>query len=807
MIKNYFKTAYRSLKKNKGFTIINLLGLALGLTIFMLISLYVYDELRYDRYNEKAGRIYRFNSDLKFGGNTGSYAVSPAPLAAAVRADLPEVESTVRFRMWGGAQVKKGNMNIHEHAVVFADSTLFKVFTLPMLYGNPATALKEPNTVVITEKMAGKYFGKVNVVGQTLTLNNNELYKVTGVIKDVPRQSHFDFDFYLSMSGFEDSRNESWFSNNYNTYVLLKKTADVKQFEAKLPEFLRKQAGSQLQSILHLTFDKFEQAGNYFKLTLIPLTDIHLKSSRVAELSANGSMEYVYIFSAIAVFILLIACVNFMNLSTARSSNRAREVGVRKVLGSSRNNLIIQYLTESVLITFIGAVIALIGARLLLPLFNQLAGKEMVITPQLLIGALPLVMAFSIVLGCLAGAYPALFLSGFKPVQVLKGKLAVGMKGGTLRNFLVVFQFAISVFLIIGTLVIYNQLQYIQNRNLGYNRDQVMIVQNVWMLDKQLPSFKQEIKQLPGVNNATLTGYVPMSGYGNSTTVFKDPVIDEKRSMMTQKWMVDEDYVNTLGIKMAAGRFFSKDMPTDSSAVVINEAAAKMLNFDKPLNSMIYSPQDDMVTSVKGYRIIGIMKDFNFTSLRENISPLVLILEQDGGGLCIRTQTKNISATIAQIENVWKKFSPNQEFSYSFMDENFDSFYRAEQRTGKLFIIFTIMAILIACLGLFGLTAYSTEQRIKEIGIRKILGAHVSGIVGMLSKDFLKPVLVAILIAVPLAWYFMQKWLQGFAYRQDIQWWVVALAALTAIIIAFVTTSFQAVKAALANPVKSLRSE
>jgi len=691
--------------------------------------------------------------------------------------------------------------------MVYADNSIFEVFTLPMIDGNPANALTEPHSVVITESTAKKYFDRTNVVGQVLTFNDTAQFKITGVIKDIPRQSHFHFDFFISMPTLAESREDNWLSNNFHTYILLKSGVDYKSLEAKFPDFIRKHAGPQLQSVIHADFAAFEKSGSYDRFNLISIKKIHLESSREFELEANGNIEYVYIFSAIAIFILLIACVNFMNLSTARSANRAREVGVRKVLGSPRKFLIAQFLTESIMVTLIGAVIAVFAAWAFLPLFNQMSGKELTVTLQIFGWLVPALFIIIIVIGCLAGSYPAFFLSGFNPIVVLKGKLAAGFKGGMLRSFLVVFQFAISIFLIIGTLVIYNQLKYIQNKDLGYNRDQVLIVKNVGALATAAKTFKQEVKQLPGVQNATLTGALPTNDVGNETSFFKDPVIDQKRAVLTGQWNVDEDYIPTLGIKMAAGRNFSKDMMTDSSAVIINEACAKTLNYSNPVGQFLYSPADNTGKKMNKYHIIGVMKDFNFKSLRDNVSPLLFNLGEDRGALSMRINTTDISGLLAGVKNKWKELSPNQQFSYSFMDEDFDALYRAEQRTGSISIAFTSLAIIIACLGLFGLAAYAAEQRTKEIGVRKVLGANVSTIVNMLSKDFIKLVLIAIVIAAPFAWWAMQKWLQSFAYRQNIQWWVIALAGIAAILIAFITISFQSIKAALSNPVESLRSE
>jgi putative ABC transport system permease protein len=809
MIRNYIKTAFRSLRKNKGFTAINILGLALGLATCLLIVLYVVDELSYDRYNAKSDRIYRVNEDLKLGENNVLYAVCMPPLAKTLKAEYPYVENAVRLKNAGTSHVKKGNFNISENKIAFADPSLFDVFTLPMINGNPASALMEPNSVVVTETTAKKYFNSTNVVGKTLLFNDNTLCKVTGVIKDIPKQSHFNFDFFISMSSWPDSRSNEWLRSDYNTYVLLKDPSDAKKLEASFPELLKKFSGAQMQAQLNMSIDAFEKSGSFFRMNLIPLTDIHLHSNRSGELGPNSTTQYVYIFSAIAIFILLIACVNFMNLSTARSANRAREVGVRKVLGSPRKYLIAQFLTESILVTFIATVIAFIAAVALLPLFNQLSGKEILINTQSLVWMVPCLLFIVVFIGALSGSYPAFYLSAFQPIDVLKGKLVAGFKGGWLRSFLVVFQFSISIFLIIGTLVVYNQLNYIQTKNLGYNRNQVLIVQNIFELQNQAKIFKQEVKEIPGVINATMTGFLPTSNWKSTAIYFKDASLDQKRSMFPQNWEIDEDYVSTLGMKMASGRSFSRDMQTDSTGIVINESAAKFLGFNNAVNKILYKSLGgkQSLDNVKKYHVIGVVKDFNFSSLRENVGPVVMTLAENNGALSIRVNTANLPTLLSQIKDKWKGLSPNVQINYSFMDQEFDASYRTEQLTGKIAIVFTTLAIVIACLGLFGLAAYAAEQRTKEIGIRKVLGANVSAIVSMLSKDFIKLVFISILISSPLAWYLMTKWLQDFAYRINIQWWVLVLAGVAALFIAFITVSFQSIKAAIANPVDSLKNE
>lgn len=811
MFKNYIKTAVRSLYKNKGFTAINILGLALGLATCLLIVFYVVDELSYDRYNTKANRIYRVNEDLKLGENNVQYAVAMPPLAKTLKVEYPYIEDATRIKNAGTTHVKKGNINMVENRVGFVDASIFNVFTLPMISGDPKTALLEPNTVVLTESTAKKYFNTTDAVGKTIVFNEKENFKVTGVIKDIPKQSHFNFDFFVSLESFPDSRSNEWLRSDYNTYVLLKDAKDHKKLEASFPAFLQKFSGSQMQSELGMSVAQFEKSGSHFRMNLTALTDIHLKSNRSGELGPNSTTQYVYIFSAIALFILLIACVNFMNLSTARSSSRAREVGVRKVLGSSRKYLILQFLAESILVTFVATVIAMIAAAAVLPFFNQLSGKGIILTVESLKWLVPSLLLIVLVIGSLAGSYPAFFLSAFQPIDVLKGKLSAGFKGGGLRSFLVVFQFFVSILLIIGTLVIYNQLNFIQTKNLGYNRNQVLVVQNSSELKDEAKVFKQELAELPGVKSATMTGFLPTNGWRNTRIYFKDATFDQKKSLFPQSWEVDADYIPTMDMKMAAGRNFSKEMMTDSSAVILNEAAAKFLGFADPINKTIYQSlggdRKGGVQNVKECHIIGVVKDFHFNSLREKIEPVVITLGQNSGALGIRVSTSNITALMAQIKNKWNELSPNVQINYSFMDQDFDASYRSEQRIGTIFVIFTSLAIIIACLGLFGLAAYAAEQRTKEIGIRKVLGADVSVIVGMLSKDFIKLVCIAIILASPIAWFVMTKWLQDFAYRITIQWWVIAVAGAGALVIAFVTISFQSVKAALANPVDSLKNE
>jgi putative ABC transport system permease protein len=807
MLKNYFKTAFRNLSKNKFYTSINIIGLAVGLATCLLIFLYVIDELSYDKYNANTDRIYRVNNEIKFNGNYLDLAQVPAVMGPTMLREMPQVQQYARMSWHGSFLVKKGNENIQEQRVGFADSTLFDVFTLPVVAGDAKTALKEYHSLVITETIAKKYFNSTDVVGKTMLMNDTSNYKITAVIKDIPKQSHFHFDFFVPMLENGGSTEDNWLSEDYSTYILLKKNADVKQVEMQLNPFMDKHVGPQLQSMVNMSINDLKKGGGYIRASLTPLTAIHLHSNKQAELEANGNAEYVYIFSGIALMILLIACVNFMNLSTACSSNRAKEVGVRKVLGSLKKNLIQQFLTESFLVCLIALVIAILIAWLLIPYFNQLAGKELNATTLLQPIMLLSLVALMLIVGLLAGSYPAFFLSSFQPTDVLKGKLATGFKRSWLRNSLVVFQFVISIVLIFGTIVIYNQLNYIHNKDIGFNRNQVITINHTNALGSQAESFKNELLQISGVQSATMTGFLPVNYTRNSNTYFTSPTLNPNTGITMQSWTVDENYIPTLDLKMLAGRNFSQQYLTDSTGVIINEAAAKFMATKDLLNKRIYTVSDMQTKAQIDFHVIGIVKNFNFSSLRDVVTPLALFLGKDNGSISIRVNSTDIPNTVVQVKNKWKSIAPSQPFDYSFMDDDFNKLYTTEQRTGNIFITFAVLAILIACLGLFGLVTYAAEQRIREIGIRKVLGASISNIAGMLSTDFLKLVIISAVIAFPLAWWAMNKWLQGFAYRISISWWVFVIAGVLALLIALITVSYQSIKAAIANPAKSLRTE
>ena len=817
MIKNYFKVILRNLLRNKTFSIINIVGLATGLACFLIIALYVLDELSYDRFNKNADRIYRINADIRFGGSEFHGAETSDMMGQVLKKDYPQVEQYTRIYSNSGYKlIKKGDSFIKEGNVANVDSTFFNVFTFPAIAGNTHTALNEPNTVVITESAAKKYFGKTDVIGRTIETQtqgyhydgNGDVYTITAVIKDMPKSSHFNYDFLFSMknAGYQWGQ---FASHNFHTYLLLAKGTDYKAFEKKFDDYVIRYVFPYLQQVINLnSMDDFKKGGNKITYSLIPLTKIHLYSDYQHELAPGGNIQYVYIFSATALFILLIACINFMNLTTARSAKRAKEVGIRKVLGTGKKGLILQFLSESVLMACLSLLIAVIIVWLILPSFNSIANKTIFLSNLFSPAILLSLVLLPIIVGLVAGSYPAFFLSAFKPVEVLKGKLKTGSKSGRLRNVLVVFQFAASIFLIIGTIVIYKQLHFIQTKDIGFNKDQVLIVNDAYSLGDNEKIYKNEISTLSGVRSATTGSYLPVSNSSrNDNVFFAEPTADAKNGLDMQDWTVDKDYIPTMGMQIIQGRNFSKDFPSDSSAIILNEAAAKSLNRKDLLNTKIYRLEGNDNKPV-AYNIIGVVKNFNFESLHQNVGSLCLRLNKYGSDYVLfKVNAANINNIVNAAKNKWKALAPSMPFSYRFLDESFNEMYDAEQRVGKLALIFSVLAIAIACLGLFGLATFIAEQRTKEIGIRKVLGASVSGIAQMLSKEFVKLVAIAFVIAVPLGWYFMYKWLQSFAYRIDVNWWVFLVAGTLALLIALATISYQAIRAAMANPVKSLRAE
>ncbi|HET9052827.1 MAG TPA: FtsX-like permease family protein, partial [Cyclobacteriaceae bacterium] len=750
---------------------------------------------------------------IKFGGNHWNMTFAPAPMAAALADEIPEVEAAVHFRQRGSYLVKRETENIKETHVVWAGKDFFKIFTVPLLEGNPDQALTEPNTLAISERTARKFFPNENALGQTLVLDNKWNFKITAVYENMPATSHFHFDFILAMEGLSEAKQTYWLSNNFQTYMLLREGADARAVETKIAQMVDKHAVPQFAQVVGegMTMEKFTAGGNKLAYTLQPLRDVHLKSELQGEFEPGFNITYVYMFIAVALFILIIACINFMNLSTARSANRAKEVGIRKVMGSFRSHLVRQFLSESVLLSFFSFALAVGLAYMLLPLFNDLSGRELSV-PFNSISFYAVLLAGTLVTGLLAGTYPSFFLSAFKPVHVLKGQVSLGMRSGFIRSSLVVFQFAVSIVLIIGTIAVLSQLNYIRNKKIGFNKDQVIMVEDTYALGDQRTAYKNEILRNSAIVNGTFSGYLPVSDTWRNDNPWWADGKDYKQPenmVSLQNWNVDHDYIKTLGMTMKAGRDFSMNFPSDSTAVIINETAARNFNFDgDPIGKKIVTFADRDSDELVRLTVIGIVENFHFESMKENIGAVMLFLsKQPQGNLSFRFQSQDTKAVIDLLESKWKEMAPGQPFTYSFLDERFGNMYAAETRLGKVFGVFAGFAIIIACLGLFALTAFTAEQRTKEIGIRKVLGASVSSIVVLLSKEFTKLILISFVLAAPLAWWGVSKWLEAYQYKIELGWPVFMIAGGIAVFIALLTMSFQSIKAAVENPTKSLRGE
>ncbi|MGO4291504.1 ABC transporter permease [Chitinophaga sp. RAB17] len=813
MLRNYLKIAWRNLLRNRTFSFINITGLAVGLGCFLLIGLYVLDELSFDRYYNKTGNIYRINGDARWGGQELHVAETSDMMGPILKEDYPQVQEYTRIYSHSGdvKLIRKDHEYITETRTAYVDSTFFNVFAFPALEGNTLTALNVPHTVVITASTAVRYFGSAgSAIGKMLEVQEGGKdipYKVSAVIADIPGNTHFHFDLLFPMKSLDYKWGQLG-NANFHTYLVLKPGTDYKAFEKKFPDYIEKHLIPIMKDFQIYSMADLEKSGNRFSFSLIPVTQIHLYSDRQGgeELSPPGSVQYVAIFSAVALFILLIACVNFMNLTTARSIGRAREVGVRKVLGTDRRELVMQFLIESVLMVFLSLLIGIGITFLALPLFNSLSGKTMTLASLFSPVILPLMIALPFAVGLLAGSYPAFFLSGFKPIEVLKGRLKAGTKSGGLRSALVIVQFTISIVLIIGTVVVFRQLHYIQTRDLGFNKEQVLIIDGADALGSNADAFKKEVTQLSGVKAGTLSGFLPVSKSSrNVYNIFKDPVQTASNSFNIATWAIDDGYFSTIGIKVLKGRNFSPGSRTDSSSVIINEAAARILGYADPIGKNVYTFND--AGKPTAYPIVGLVKNFNFETLHHEVGPLMFTLQRSTGLASFKVNTSVIAPLIGQVRNKWTALAPGAPFSFRFLDDSFNEMYQSEQQVGKIATIFSVLAILISCLGMFGLATFVAEQRTKEMGIRKVLGASVQGIVGLLSADFIKLVVIAFFIATPLAWWVMNKWLQDFVYRVNFSWWIFPASGLVALLIALATVSFQAIRAAVANPVRSLRME
>ncbi len=808
MVRNYFKIAWRNLLKNKLYSFINIFGLAIGIATCLIIMLFVQDELSYDRFNTKADRIVRiiFKANIN-GGKIDEANVMP-PTAQTLKNDYPEVQDATRLRTLGMPKMIVDNKIYNEDKLALVDANFFDVFTIPLLKGNAKTALTQPNTIVLSRALAEKYFGSQDPIGKLIYTkkgSDSPPFRVTGVFDKIPANSHFHFAMLGSLASDSEAKSSSWLTSNYFTYLLLPEGYDSKKLEAKLPQMVEKHMGPEILQAMGMTINQFREKGNQLGFVLQKLTDIHFNSSSAAEIEPGGDKMYVYIFGVVALFMLIIACINFMNLSTAGASKRAKEVGVRKVMGSAKIDLIGQFLLESIILTALSLILAVILVQIFLPAFNDISGKilsfDIIQNPQIILG----LFLLALLVGLIAGSYPAFFLSSFKPILVLKGRFSGTKKSIGLRQGLVVFQFCISVCLIIGTAIVYLQLSFIQNKKLGYDKEQLLVLSNSWALGKNEAVFKEQLLKDSRVVNVTTSPYKP-AGPTNSNNSLAYPEADDSQIMRTLQYGVDDQYIPTMGMEMAAGRNFSRTFSSDSSGIIINETAAKTFGWGKDALGHHITRLIDNNGKKKVYQVIGVVKDFHFKSLHESITPLLMVYENNWG-LIVKIKTQDASGLLESMKTQWKSFGVEEPFSYAFMDDLVNQTYQAEQKTGLVLSIFGMLTIFIACLGLFGLATFTAEQRIKEIGVRKVLGANITQIIGLLSKDFLKLVLIACVIAFPIAWYAMHKWLQSFAYKIEISWWIFVLAACLSMFIAFLTVGYQSLKAALMNPVKSLKTE
>ncbi|MGH7598687.1 MAG: ABC transporter permease [bacterium] len=821
MLKNYLKIAVRNFVKHKLYSFINICGLAIGLACALFILLWVRDEISFDRFHKNADAIYRVNWDFKWNNNEGVGPGTPPPLAATLVNEIPEVSAATRVFPVSKMIVRYENKFFNESLIRGVDANFFEIFDFEFLSGNSQTALAEPNSVILTDETAAKYFGNAPALGRILAIGEEKLifgkkmyhnaFKVTGVVKSPPPNSHLQFDLLTSISSHPEVAyfDWSWFWMQVGTYAKLEQGVSVTAVEAKIPALVKKYAATAFKRVGR-SYDEMIASGGRWNFVFQPMTDIYLRSGQTGNrLGPVGNEAYVYIFATIAVFILLIACINFMNLATARSANRAKEVGVRKALGSKKSMLVSQFLVEAIAFSAIAMVIALFLVELFIAPFNQLSGKNLQLNlfdPSWLPAALILL---ALLVGIIAGSYPGFYLSSFKPVQIFKGTVRAGGKSQKLRSGLVVFQFAITIGLIVCTLLVQKQMDFFRQADMGFNKEGVVIISNDnQRLGNQAEAFKERLKSNSRFLNASIATAVPPY-YGFEDSYNAESKGGEQIDIQLNSYMADEDYLRTLNIEIVRGRGFSKEFSTDTDGVLLNESAVKFFGWDDPLGKTLAYPGGNN----REYKVIGVMKDFNFMTLHSPITPFALFhhasksYEIPNSCIVVRVPRADLANSLKLLESEWKTFAAAMPFEYKFLDESFEEQYAAEQRLGKIFLIFSILTIFIACIGLLGLAAFATEQRTKEIGVRKVLGASVPNLVALLSKDFSKWVLLANLIAWPVAYFAMNKWLQDFAYRIDIGWWVFALAGGLALLIALLTVSTQAIKAALANPVEALRYE
>lgn len=811
MFKNYLKMAYRNIIKQKAYSFINLFGLSVGMACCTLILLFIEDELSFDKYHENSDNIYRIITESVIGGKERDFAIAPGPLAPALKKEFPEVLEYVRIfdmqiQNQGKTLIKYKESQFEDSGLLFTDSTFFSIFSHSFISGDKNTALRKPNSIVITEETANKIFSDEDPIGKIINIGTSGISldaEVTGVIKNVPKNSHFHFKYITAAQilpdRFKQAFMSSWLGVTNYTYILSTDNLVMSEFNKKMGDLVIEKSGKQAET---------------YGISMVPklqkLTDIHLTSNLEFEAEANSEKVYIYIFSGIAVFILLIACINFMNLSTARSSKRAKEVGLRKVFGAYKKQLVGQFLSESILISFLGFVISFVIVSISLPYFNEISGKTISSIAMFEGKIFYWLAGMMLITGLLAGSYPAMFLSSFKPVKVLKGALSGGVKGSGLRSSLVVFQFSISIILIISTMIVLDQLNFMRDKNLGFDKEQILVikVQDLAKTPAKWRMVRNELKSIANVENASFSSSIP--GRKHGTTIFLPEGNKQSETLIMDMVMTDYDFVDTYGIEMADGRDFSESFASDSAeGFLINETAAKLLGYSDSAVGKKFQMGVEGTGFFRKGKIVGIMKDFHTKSVKQKIEPFVVILlPQFTANVSLKIKSKNVSGTINLLKEVWSTIEPGREFNYFFLDDDFDKNYRAEERLGKIFTLFAGLAVLIACLGLYGLASFITEQRTKEIGIRKVLGASTNSIITSLSKDFTKWVLLANLIAWPITYYIMDNfWLVNFPYKENINLSTFVTAFVLSIFISIITVSYQSIKAALSNPIESLRYE
>ena len=807
MLKNYFTIGWRNLLRQKMFSAIKVGGFAFGIAACLLISLFILDELSYDKTQKKGSRIYRVIGAFKDNGRLHRDTWFPAPFAKVIKDDYPEIEMSGRLNgsslfSAGGSEIRRSDEleNTHEEGFVNIDQTMLDILELPMVYGNSQHALDKPNTMVLTRSKAEKFFPNQDPVGKTMIIGNDEKnpYTVGGVIEDFPSNSHINFSFLLTMTGreFWPGEQSTWLASNYHTYVVVREGTDINALEEKTTEGILKKYV--IPAMKDAGIGGYEEVLKNGSLEFQPLADIHLESD-VEDGLNHGDKRFTWLFGAIAVFVLLIASINFINLSTAKSANRAKEVGLRKVVGSQRGSIIQQFLTESVLFSILSFLAGILLAAVLLPFFNVMAAKSLAFPWQTWWFA-PTLMAATIFVGLLAGLYPAFYLSSFKPAEVLKGSVSKGAKHAGARSVLVVFQFTTSIILILATLVIYQQMDFMLTKKIGYEKEQVVMIQGAETLGKRVITFKGELLRVPNVQNVSISDYVPVrSGKRNGNGFWNEGKSKEEREVNTQFWTVDADYVKTMGMKIIAGRDFSAQMASDSGALIINESMARELGLDDPIGKKVFN--------YKNWDVIGVVEDFNYETMRENIRPLAMHLGLSSTMVCVKVNAENMNETLEALNATWKTLAPNQSFRYAFMDESYARMYDDVQRVGRIFTSFSVFAIVVACLGLFALSAFMVEQRGKEISIRLVLGASLNSVFQLLTWNFVRLVLISFVIAAPIAWIAMQRWLEDYAYKITIGWQVFAFTIGVSLISALLTISYQSLKAAMASPVSRLKSE